>query len=241
MQTPNGFVLYRGPSMLDGAPIVAIVTGTASRSDNPKTGAMLQTWIMREDIAPTLALKSGADASVCGDCKHRPANGGACYVVVHQGPLSVWKAHGRGNYPLADDVAALGAGRAVRLGSYGDPAAVPVSVWEAFVSRATSHTGYTHQWRNASSALRALCMASADDATERDEARAMGWRTFRVRCADEPLGERESVCPASAEAGFKTNCATCGACSGADGKRGSIAIVVHGSKARKFIALRIAA
>jgi hypothetical protein len=42
MTKPNGAILYRGPSLLDGAPIVAIVTGLASTSANAKTGAMLQ-------------------------------------------------------------------------------------------------------------------------------------------------------------------------------------------------------
>jgi hypothetical protein len=49
----NGLVLWRGASLLDGAPIVAIVTGLAAGSSNRKTGDMLQTWILREDMAPT--------------------------------------------------------------------------------------------------------------------------------------------------------------------------------------------
>jgi len=237
MDKSNGAVIYSGPSMLDGAPIVAIVTGLQSASANDKTGGMLQTWILRADVAPTTAVRSGQDASVCGDCKHRPANGGACYVTVFQAPLSVFKAYGRGVYPTvadADALSALGADRKVRIGSYGDPAAVPAHVWHALISRAEMHTGYTHQWATgAHDDLRAIVMASADTAYERDMARAAGWRTFRVRSADEPLGEREAVCPASSEAGYKTNCATCGACNGAGtGRRGSIAIVVHGAKSK---------
>jgi len=245
MPKQNGIVLYRGPSQLDGAPIVAILTGLAGASANEKTGAMLQTWIMREDVEPHKALKTGEDASVCGDCKHRPANGGACYVTVFQAPLSVYRAFHRGAYGsqiAPADAAALVAGRALRVGSYGDPAAVPAHIWQDLVDVAATHTGYTHQWHKpAGAGLRGLVMASADSADEMASARAAGWRTFRVRCADEPLQALESVCPASEEAGYKTNCATCGACSGADGRRGSIAIVVHGAKARKFIAIRAAA
>lgn len=35
----------------------------------------------------------------------------------------------------------------VRIGSYGDPAAVPTRVWEELVKNARNFTGYTHQWR----------------------------------------------------------------------------------------------
>jgi hypothetical protein len=94
----NGVILYRGPSMLDGAPIVAILTGLASSSLNPKTGDMLQTWIIREDVSPVDATRTGDDASVCGDCKHRPANMGSCYVTVFQAPRSVHAAYHRGVY-----------------------------------------------------------------------------------------------------------------------------------------------
>jgi hypothetical protein len=42
-------VLYRGPSLLDGSPIVAIAT---IGSTNVKTGPMVQTWILRADMNP---------------------------------------------------------------------------------------------------------------------------------------------------------------------------------------------
>lgn len=48
----NGFVLYEGPSVLDGAPIVAIATMSTK---NAKTGAMVQTWILRANMAPLAA------------------------------------------------------------------------------------------------------------------------------------------------------------------------------------------
>ncbi len=100
MQKTNGYILYRGPSALDGSPIVAIVTGTATRSANAKTGDMLQTWILREDVAPHIAIKTGEDASICGDCPHRGEHDGtrwtktrSCYVQTHNAPLSVWRAY----------------------------------------------------------------------------------------------------------------------------------------------------
>ena len=65
-----GFVFYRGKSPIDGAPIVAIAT---LESKNGKTGDMVQTWILREDISPLMAIKTGADRSICGNCVHRGA------------------------------------------------------------------------------------------------------------------------------------------------------------------------
>ena len=168
---------------------------------------MLQTWILREDIAPNLAVHSGADASICGNCPHRgrlefvTRDGKteqknverSCYVTVHQGPLSVWKAYKKGNYlDLTEQGDALerrgqsaarsyiGDGRAVRIGSYGDPAAVPVSVWWDLIWSAKTWTGYTHQWRTHPE-FKSLVMASCDSFEESETARLDGWRTFRVK------------------------------------------------------------
>ena len=67
----NGYVLYRGPSKIDGKPIVMIATGFKTGSGNVKTGAMIQTWILREDVEPHTAQKTGDDESICGNCPHR--------------------------------------------------------------------------------------------------------------------------------------------------------------------------
>lgn len=249
----NGAVLWRGASLIDGAPIVVIATGLASGSFNRKTGDMVQTYILRADISPVDAVRVGADVSICGKCPHRGKPGSAvrkalhaesgmradgphtartCYVNVGQGPLVVWRAWQRGRYPTAGtiaDVAAIGARRIVRLGTYGDPAAVPVYVWQSLTRDAVGHTGYTHQWRRCDPALRALCMASADSVSDASDAQAAGWRTFRVAMpCDAPRLANEAVCLASKEAGHKLTCAQCLACAGANGRRGSIVIQAHG-------------
>ncbi len=247
----NGAVIYRGPSALDGKPIVVIATGLKSGSNNEKTGDLIQTWIMREDLAPTDAIKTGEDASICGDCPHRGKIedgrnvGRSCYVAVFQAPLTVWKTFQRGGYP---DATAMGAaqalftGRKVRLGSYGDPAAVPLHVWHSALAKVKACTGYTHQWRKAAG-LSAYCMASCDSANDATEAKACGFRTFRVTALSAPADKRqgEVVCPASAEAGFKTTCSACLACGGHSAKaKASIVITVHGvaskiAAARSFL------
>lgn len=246
MKKPTGYIIYRGPSLLDGQPIIAIaLTGSSNR----KTGDMVQTYILREDIKPTLALRSGADVSICGDCKHRPINGGACYVVVAQGPTVVYKTYHAGKYPAAPAIDLLGEGRMVRLGTYGDPMAVPAHIWEKLVSKAQGRTGYTHQWANKAidadqvARVSRLCMASADNAQEAQAAQSNGKRYFRIRLASEALAPREFVCPASEEAGKRKTCAQCGACNGSEkATAGNPVSIAHGVayKVNAFAAQRAA-
>ena len=232
-----GVVLYEGPSRIDGKPIVAIACRITESSNNDKTGAMVQTFIMRQDIAPHKALKTGDDSSVCGDCPLRPINKGAtrCYVRVYQAPLSVWNAFHRGRYATAGvdfDTALLPEpfeGLAFRIGSYGVPAAIPANVWKTATRRVKNRTGYTHQWRRRIGVgLKGLCMASADSESDVAAAMAKGWRTFRVRKHDAPVLANESICPASKEGGQRVQCDTCGLCKGAAIAAKNIVIIDHG-------------
>lgn len=230
----NGVVIYRGPSLINGEPIVVILTGLAQASTNDKTGAMLQTYILAADVDPVSAIESGRDEAVCGDCIHRKVNGaGSCYVNAGQGPRSVYDAWTRGVYPDAtpEEAALLASGRQVRLGTYGDPVAVPVEVWTALLSGVAGHTGYTHRWRRAAAQpYRSFLMASVDSERQAAQARRMGWRYFRVKDAGEQRLPGEIVCPASVEAGKSRTCETCGACDGAgrNSARVSIVIDAHG-------------
>lgn len=216
----NGAVLYRGPSLLDGAPIVTLLTGLARPTANAKTGDMLQTWILRADQSPSQAVASGTDSSICGTCRHRGDEDAprTCYVLVQQAPRAVFQAWRKGAYlPAAPALA----DHLVRLGSYGDPAAVPQGVWRALVRNSRGWTGYTHAWR-AAPHLRDLCMASVDSPAELQEARALGWRCFLVAppgtaAARSPKIAREHnlvPCPASKERGNRTTCAACRLCQG---------------------------
>jgi len=242
-----GVILYEGPSRIDGEPVVVIATKITGASANVKTGAMVQTFILRADVAPLDALKSGADKSVCGDCQFRPANGGGCYVNVGQAPRSVYVAYTKGRYarPGVDYdrsiLPELFADTLFRLGSYGDPAACPVSIWDQCTTKVRAKNGYTHQWRRFPSFKR-HCMASCDDPADFTEATGKGWRTFRVRLASEPIHPKEISCPASHEAGQKTTCAACRACGGTSAKaKVNIAIIAHGSTAKRYIEKRNAA
>lgn len=245
----NGAVIWEGASLLDGAPIVVIVIGLitrAARKVNRKTGAMLQTYILRSDIAPMAAIHAGLDASICGTCVHRGADGDGtgrtCYVNIGQGPTVVFKQYAKGGYPRVNDAAPLGRNRMVRLGTYGDPAAVPAYVWHNLLNDAKGSTGYTHQWRAIDARVWApLVMASADTAQDAQDAWRMGYRTFRVAMTNVKIEGREVLCPASKEAGAKVQCEQCKACSGTStGRKGSIYIPLHGGTATMANAPKLA-
>tara|TARA_R110000782_G_scaffold266317_1_gene360658 strand:- start:2247 stop:2996 length:750 start_codon:yes stop_codon:yes gene_type:complete len=248
MKQANGAIIYKGPSQIDGKNIVVIVTGLNSKTANAKTGDMLQTWILLDNVSPMEAVKTGQDESICGGCKHRGRleliagkwiwiKKRTCYVTVWQAPRAIWEAFKRGSYTdmTKGDISSLGKDRNVRLGAYGDPAAVPVSIWQDLTMFADTTTGYTHQWQDkANAALKYLTMASADSITEYKQAIKAGWRTFRVKKPSDHAMKGETVCPNTT---VGLNCADCGACKGLKGSsplKGNIVIDVHGSGAAAF-------
>lgn len=234
-------IIYDGPSQLDGSRILGIITGILNDSVNSKTGPMAQLYIISAEEAPVAALRSGSDFSICGDCKHRPENMGSCYVNVARAPEGIFKAWQRGTYPYADaELANLELkehGKNLRLGAYGDPAALPLYILED-LTKGLRYTGYTHQWKTCRPEYKRYTMASVDTPDEFRLAKEMGWRTFRVRVDGEGLMEREIACPASEEMGFRTTCDRCVLCMGTSIKAKDIAIVVHGAHTKKFVSLR---
>lgn len=248
---PTGYVLFEGNSMLDGAPIVVIaLTG---KSTNSKTGALMQTYILRSDIDPLEAIRTGKDVSICGFCGHREdpktKRKRSCYVNIGQGVMAVYKAYKKGNYPDIQydphTVRNIGTGRKVRLGTYGDPAAVPAYVWKNLTMFADSNTGYTHQLNHPSltpdhiQSITSLCMVSADTPADVQQAKARDLRYFRIRLEDEALGEKEFVCPASEEAGKRMQCADCMACSGSSKGKSSPVIIAHGAYKSNYKTFRL--
>jgi len=222
-------IIYKGPSLLDGQTIVVI--GTYSNR-NSKTGPVLQTYIVREDINPLEASKTGADYSICGDCnlrgtptddpQRKQAVGRRCYVNLGQGVLIVWRSYIKGVYkPVPPRI--LGHGRFVRVGTYGDPAAAPQKVWDELLSEASTWTAYSHQsgWRPD------IAMQSVDDYHSAVLHWQAGRRTFRVIAELGHLDHNnEALCPASKEAGRRVQCTACKLCKGSSLAK-SIAIVEH--------------
>jgi len=232
----NSVVIWRGISRLDRkTPIVVVLTGLV-HSGNTKTGPMLQTWILVDDKDPRDAIDDGSDVAICGDCPARKQPDGRrdCYVSKATGMSAI--ARKLGTYPHASlyGAAELVRDRELRIGTYGDPAAVPAAFWKRLTRVASGWTGYTHQWRRFP-ALRPLCMASVDSAYEMAEAHARGWRTFRVRKVGplgiEPLARTEVICPASYEADKVATCQDCQLCKGTARRAKDVAIIDHSTSA----------
>jgi hypothetical protein len=228
----TGFVFYEGPSMIDDEPIIGVAT---IKTVNPKTGQMIQTWILRQQELPSEALKLKNDVSICGNC---PLRNNGCYVNVWQGPNGVWKKWKRKGYlqPELEDLEFLAEEQFVRLGSYGDPAAIPIEYTLCLLKRCLGNTGYTHQWRERHArGYKRFCMASVETNKEYHLANSMGWRTFRVRPINNPNRIKgEAQCPAADEAGNKITCAECMACCGTrNGYKGNISIQAHGRSAAR--------
>jgi len=217
---------------------------------------MAQTYILRSDIDPITASRHGDDYSICGDCKHRGtpnpnkskgwADDRACYVNLIHGPNQVYKAFKAGKYPsvsmspysLPQTLTILGCDQIIRIGSYGDPLAVPHDVWASLTRKAETWTGYTHQSEtNPDNRTINLCMISVDNKAEYHRAQSKGLRTFRIipyqeykEFGHDSIMPNEILCPASKEAIIEKSitCSECKLCKGQTIKAKSIAIVAHG-------------
>lgn len=241
----TSFVVWRGPSRFDGRPIVAVVTnvtrsGSPSASKNEKTGPMAQLHVLVADEAPNLAQRSGHDASVCGSCPLRNVNAKAsggtyCYVNVAFSETTTWRANGHLQVDLEGCLASVRElGLRVRVGAYGDPAALPEDVVRAVVGASSGATSYTHDWRSERSGwLKPYAMASVEREEDAEEAAAAGWRTFRIvrggSAAQSPALRRDEVlCPNVTHGTLCDDCLLCdGKRDGSDGRR-SVVILEHG-------------
>ena len=232
-----GIVLWQGKSLYDGKRIMVVASGIFEKTENRKTGDMVQIWIMRKDINPIKAKKDEEYKSYCGNCKMIDNKfGDLCYVNCCHGPLPVFNNYHDGGYrSYQDGDLELLKDRYVRVGAIGDPAFVPIEVWDIICNSCKGFTGYTHQWNNPKTDqnLKKYFMASCDSITgytkEFEQAQEMGWKTFRIREGlNNPLADNEFICPASKEAGNLTDCQHCGACSGnSNSSRKNPVIIYH--------------
>jgi len=246
----KGLIVYEGPSRIDGAPIVVIITAIRA-SKNSKTGNLVQSYILRADVDPVTAAQTGQDAAICGQCEHRPklakkTGKPPCYVNLGRAPLKVFQAYIRGSYNRAtpDEAAAIIAGLKLRIGTYGDPYAAPVGLWEELTQYVAGHTGYSHQWKRRGfdvNRWKKLIMASADNLDDAALANLMGLRVFRVTTTADKQKD-EAPCPASAEAGRRAQCADCLLCAGTSKAARDIVIQDHArGHARRIISIGVSA
>jgi len=236
----RGLILYRGPSMLGGGHVVCVAT---LRTTNRKTGNMVQVWILPDDgLSPLRALHAGKNFSACGNCGLqgvvvKPRRGKSklknrvCYVNVGQAPTAVWRAVQRGSYPVYGRAQHehLLRGRKIRIGAYGDPAALPDELLRHLCEISSGWTGYTHQafWIEPQRAesLSKFLMISCHNSAQRLEALRRGWRPFTAIRADEPRPVESVECPAYTRG---ITCERCGLCKGTASKARPVYVVAHG-------------
>lgn len=204
---------------------------------------MIQSWIIRTDIRPTDAIKTGLDVSVCGACPLRPsivsADSPRCYVSAAHAPTSVFDAFHRGAYGAspadADTIERFINWQRVRVGSYGNPSAVPVDRWNATLRYSSGWTGYDHRWADLDPVQWAhIVMASVETLAQAASAQSLGWRTFRVSTDAHDRAPLEVSCPASREGGYRSTCIECMLCAGTSAKTPkSVVILDHGAGWKK--------
>ena len=260
--------------------VIVLATGLDRPSINSKTGDMIQTYIMRADIAPDEAAKLGLDETVCGSCELRPIlvklakkkamdsfgeilDSVPCYVDKVRGPAGAWHSwnNGRVEYMTPAEFSDIIAEKrtcpgmcldnckldhshlyensypkngharqtceklhhcttplGIRDGAYGDPAVVPIEIWQQLHSNGAKRTSYTHQWQTKPE-FKTMAMASIDSQTfpdvnkAIDEAKAKGFRWYRILTNDDPIRPDEMLC-LEARKELNVQCANCGLCDG---------------------------
>jgi len=238
MATPQGLVLYRGPSLIGHGNVVAIVVGFRRPSRNSKTGPMLQCYILPDRDSPLAALQGNRNQAACGRCalqgRYDAARGRmvdrVCYVNVGHAPEGIWSALKRRQYPryCAARHRHLFAGSDIRIGAYGDPAALPVPLvrWLSAVGR--SWTGYSHQlfWidQRRAAALSRYLMASCHTPAQHGEALRRGWRAFTVVPHGSAPPDGAVECPHYSHG---VTCQDCGMCRGTSLAARSVWVRAH--------------
>ena len=227
MKLKNSAIIYEGESLIDKEPVVAVATGFVLGA-NSKLGAnVIQVWVMRSDISPVEAIKTGQDYSVCGNC---PLRGKVCYVNVAFAPSSIYYSYKAGNYPHLCDrhlQKIKEYRKLLRLTAYGDIAAIPIEAVKPLIDAAPVTVGYTHQW-STHPQYKGLLMASCENPEDAIAAKNMGWQTFRIKNSKDPLLWNEKQC--SNQLHKSVQCEDCKLC---DGKSSAIAVDVHGLNWKK--------
>ncbi len=224
-------IIWRGASLFTGRPIQIVMTGADLSSTNDKTGSMVQVSIVRQEGNPTEDYGTPKERDICGDCPlSGPYKTRACYVRFLAFRLAA-NMHAYRQISL-DEAALAVEEKPVRIGAFGDPAAVPYEVWAVLLSRVQVWTGYTHAWRTCDDRFKRIVMASVETRGGARLAQARGWRTFRVKRPEFDAYEGEILCPSETR---NIQCVKCGLCSGALYHASHIVINAHGSGAGNLL------
>lgn len=132
------YVLWRGPSMYNGAEIRVVVSNLKTKSANDKIGDMAQIWILPDSNEKLVDIMArGDDVSYCGECplrwflaKQRKKAGeqdkGKCYVTWIYAPNNVHRStHDKPTEWKEGLQAIRDVDKPIRVGAAGDMGAVP--------------------------------------------------------------------------------------------------------------------
>ena len=156
-----------------------VITGFKKKSDNRKTGEMLQTYLLDK---ATLTSEPKVFGTKCAECPMVSK----CYV--NQDKMSVRRTlkkliNGEAcsyKFSTLEEVLPLLRGQRVRLGTYGDPSALPLHDLKKICEVSQGWTGYTHFWKEIASNYSLYLMASVEDLSGELLAHSLGYLTFRV-------------------------------------------------------------
>ena len=231
MRPFNSAVIWEGKSPYDGAEIMILAVCVETPSTNRKTGWMIQIYILVKNVPPVEAVRLELDASVCGNSVMRWNKGGGCYVT----PLwmtPMWKKGLEAPRITPTELARLANkyNTPIRQGAYGDPAFVPMYVWEELENAVSNKKGasYTHQWESVSPEYAKFSMASVENLKQKADAQALGFRTYRMVDDVSEIQKDERLCLNSSRG---IQCRDCGECGGnrskASHRQKNIVIVRH--------------
>lgn len=212
----------------------AVLLAITATTTNVKTGNMAQLYILHPDDYPLEISKQGKDDLVCGTCPLRHSLGGACYVILFQGPRNVYKSWVDSGKRVDDatDFLEASVGRKIRFGAYGDPAHIPAWLAMELMGNSDGHTAYTHQWRNpvVATTWKGKAMASCDTVSQLRMAQSQGWEGF--------LASPETGLAGVVTCDNELNGTQCVDCLRCDGSHGSVIINPHGTRAKKHPSMK---
>lgn len=204
-------------------PSFYLVFTALNGSSNRKTGDMIQTYLLDRETLTSEPSVFGAKCSACPMVNK-------CYVsrdkMSVRSALARLLGEERTSYAHATlaDVLPLLRGRKVRLGTYGDPSALPLADLKAIVNSAQGHTGYTHFWREIDTEYSAYLMASVEDSSAELLAQGLGYRSFRVITQETTERDVSSVAVECLNSSVGLTCADCLLCSGTSGRGRKVSI-----------------
>lgn len=228
---------------LEGNNVFVVRKGKTSNGKISDGSALVQTYtfsVQQWALATTskgFSMKKffALDKSNCLDCPFSLGNGnGGCYTHKFEqyiGFLSMLRSIKPSDLTPLDadkflDIVSMSRDCYVRFGTYGEPSLLSFSLVRNMAYASKSWTGYTHQWnKDWAKDYGQWFMASVHS---QDEALTASKKAYRSFIATTDGSEDAVSCPASKEAGYKSNCAKCGLCSGLVGKGNKdVKILIH--------------